>query len=55
MKSIKAFWAGVKDGWRQCEDLTSGLTYDDQSLNEAYDHGANAGQCLGRLMKRGAK
>lgn len=52
MKTIKAFWLGVKDGWAQPEDLTSGLTWDNNdALNEAYDRGANVGQFIGRLAK----
>jgi hypothetical protein len=40
----RAWRAGILDGWEQPDDLTSGLTYDNPGLSEAYDRGANIGQ-----------
>lgn len=42
---IPAWWQGVRDGWEQPHELTSGITWDDdQDRNEAYDRGVNLGQ-----------
>lgn len=41
---MKAFLLGVVDGWREPLELSSGLTWDDQGLNEWYDRGVNVGQ-----------
>lgn len=49
--AFEAFERGLKDGAEQPHDLTSGMTYDDASLNEIYDEGVNIGQALARLQK----
>ena len=41
----KSFSLGMNDGL-ESDELTSGMTYQDQTLNEAYDHGVNVGQAL---------
>lgn len=47
----RAFVSGLKDGWRQPYDLTSGLTWEnDHRLNLAYDHGVNYGQATGVIL-----
>lgn len=43
-KHIEAFWYGFKDGWDSPDELTCGMTYANQTLNETYDHGVNYGQ-----------
>jgi hypothetical protein len=51
---ILAFLNGLMDGLRQPWDLTVGMTYDDDpesSRSRAYDHGANAGQRIGRRFR----
>jgi|GEM_PF-4298912 len=54
MACFRALLLGVKDGWDLPWDLTCGMTWEDQpQLNDAYDTGANFGQWLGRLVKRG--
>lgn len=55
LRKLKAFRAGVIDGWKQPHDLTSGLTYDLDSLNEIYDRGVNLGQWFGQLLNRKSK
>jgi len=45
------FAQGVIDGL-ESDELTSGMTYPDQDLNEAYDHGVNVGQAI-RFMGLG--
>lgn len=50
---LKAFRLGFVDGWRQPFDLTSGITWEDSdTLNEAYDWGANFGQFAGQIFNR---
>lgn len=39
-----AYALGYKDGFEQPDELTSGLTWTNPLLNEAYDRGVNAGQ-----------
>lgn len=55
MNSLKAFWIGVKDGWQQPIELSMGMSYDYERLNEVYDHGANLGQWLGRIFNLAAQ
>jgi hypothetical protein len=44
---IRAFWQGMKDGFNEPYDLSSGMTYEDRpQLNEVYDYGVNLGQFL---------
>lgn len=50
-----AFWKGIADGFAQPFDLTTGMTYTSGRLNKVYDHGANIGQFLGRLLNRRAE
>ena len=46
---LLAFKLGFRDGRENPNDLSSGLTWeDDQGMNEAYDHGVNVGQFVGR-------
>ena len=42
----KAFWLGFKDGWKSPYCLSSGLTWDNPTLNEWYDRGVNLGQFI---------
>jgi hypothetical protein len=52
METLHAFWLGIKDGYDQPYDLTSGLTWgNNRSLNEIYDHGVNMGQRIGALRR----
>ncbi len=52
----RAFILGYQDGLEQPFDLTSGLTWEDNpALNEAYDHGVNAGQIAGGGTGGGVK
>ncbi len=53
---FKVFAIGVRDGFNQPHDLTSGMSYSSQEKNEAYDTGVNYGQWFGRILaeiKRG--
>jgi hypothetical protein len=44
-----AFRMGVQDGRESPDELTTGMTWDeDDRLNEAYDRGVNEGQRRGR-------
>lgn len=47
---IKAFCIGVRDGFNQPHDLTSGMSYATIEKNEAYDTGVNYGQWFGRIL-----
>jgi len=47
---LKAFLTGLVDGWRHPHELGSGMTYPDQILNEAYDHGVNVGQAAAFML-----
>lgn len=50
MTKQRAFWMGVKDGWKQGQ-LCYGLTWANRDdLNEAYDRGANIGERVARLF-----
>jgi hypothetical protein len=40
----KAYEQGVRDGKDSPHELTSGMTWDDEAMNEAYDRGVNDGQ-----------
>lgn len=46
----ETFSLGINDGL-ESEELTSGMTYEDQAFNEAYDHGVNVGQAI-RFMQQ---
>lgn len=48
---IKAFLLGVKDGWNQPYELSSGMTYTEEARNDAYDMGVNLGQLLRAPIK----
>jgi hypothetical protein len=53
MKTLRAWWLGVRDGWESPDDLSMGMTWPgDDPRNEAYDRGVNAGQFVGRLVAR---
>jgi len=43
---LQAVWIGLKDGWESPYFLSSGMTWDNPHLNEAYDHAVNVGQFL---------
>lgn len=44
---IRPFLLGVRDGWQQPFELSSGMTWDDdQGANEFYDCGVNVGQFI---------
>ena len=45
-----AFRQGFLDGLETPHELTSGMTYDNKALSEAYDEGANLGQVVGLLF-----
>jgi hypothetical protein len=42
----RAIALGVLDGYRQPHDLTSGMTWEDWRISEAYDRAVNVGQAL---------
>lgn len=44
-----AFRNGFADGYEYGDDFSSGLTYPDATLNEAYDSGVNFGQAANRF------
>lgn len=44
-----AFRQGFLDGLATPDELTSGFTYGDRALDDAYSEGANLGQAVGRL------
>lgn len=46
-----AFALGYADGLASPDDLSSGMTYPDASVSEAYDHGVNVGQSVARYRK----
>jgi hypothetical protein len=43
-----AFRNGFADGYEHGDNFSSGVTYDDAALNEAYDSGVNFGQAANR-------
>jgi hypothetical protein len=45
------FALGITDGL-EADELSSGMTYEDQNLNEAYDHGVNVGQAIRFMGKQ---
>lgn len=47
---IRAYLQGLRDGWAQPWDLSMGMTYGDDR-DAAYDHGANLGQRIGRIVR----
>lgn len=55
---LKTWMLGFKDGFKQCDELSSGMTWEQPELyhlNEIYDNGVNAGQFWGALIKHGRK
>jgi hypothetical protein len=46
---MKPYLLGLRDGFESPHDLGSGLTWDDDDANEAYDRGVNLGQLVGRV------
>ena len=51
METVKVWVLGFKDGWSQPHDLSMGITWDNQDLNETYDKGVNLGQWVGKLVR----
>lgn len=49
---LKAYWLGLKDGFKDGQWFGMGKTWDDGNKNEAYDSGVNTGQRIARLFRR---
>lgn len=50
MNDIQVYWLGLKDGFAQPVQLSSGITWEDDR-DKVYDHGVNAGQIAGWLLR----
>jgi hypothetical protein len=50
MKLIIALTCGIRDGWQQYQDFTSGITFPSRLLSEAYDRGVNIGIAAHKLL-----
>lgn len=51
MKKSNYWWLGFKDGIKQPFYLSSGITWEDEWKNLAYDFGVNWGQLVGGLIR----
>ncbi len=54
MESLRAFLNGIRDGWEQFPELSSGLSFEDRELSELYDRGVNCGEAL-RVLACGGR
>lgn len=43
---------GLRDGWEQPFELTMGMSYPTDVLDDAYGHGCNTGQWIGQHIHR---
>lgn len=51
MEIVSAYLLGVKEGFLNPYGVAVGMTYEDDSLSEAYDRGLNLGERIGRLFR----